>query len=134
MDGLRDATSELRGQLESAQSELGEAERGVSGLSTEKESIQMSIKLVNTRIDTVDKEIIRTQEKLNTLQKEGEEARLKLGQLSNDKKGCDKEVPILQARLLALSREEEALQERYVEYTIVRHIRVTCVYICRVYV
>ena len=112
LDGLRDATSELRGQLESAQSELGEAERGVSGLSTEKESIQMSIKLVNTRIDTVDKEVIRTQEKLNTLQKEGDEARLKLGQLGNEKKGCDKEVSLLQARLLALSREEETLQER----------------------
>ena len=62
--GLREATQELRTKLESAQEEVAAAERGVSGLQTEKEAVLTSMSLIRSRMEAMEKATTVAEEKV----------------------------------------------------------------------
>ena len=123
MKGLRDATESLRGDLEEAQVKLADAERGISTLQTEKETVSTSMQLLNDRAENASKAIQAseekkkkimvdrnsTQEKISALTKESNEKQSKISQLQKDIDAYEKEEIDLQKKLrLAVANAEEA--------------------------
>jgi len=123
MKGLRDATEGLRGDLEEAQVKLADAERGISSLQTEKETVSTSMQLLNDRAENASKTIQAseekkkiimvdrhsTQDKISALKKESNEKQSKITQLQKDIDTHEKEEIDLQKKLrLAVANAEEA--------------------------
>ena len=123
MKGLRDATESLRGDLEEAQVKLADAERGISSLQTEKETVSTSMQLLNDRAENAAKTIqtsedkkkkiivdrTATQEKISALKKESADKQSKVTQLQKEIDTREKEEIDLQKKLrVAVSNAEEA--------------------------
>ena len=120
MSGLQEATSELRLQLESAQVELADAERGVSGLQTEKESVQTSIQLVQSRVQGAAKAIAAAEEKIAAFTEQRAAMLTRMQQNNAEKRGVEGKDVELRAQIESLTAKELKLQSRY-------H-KMTCVY------
>lgn len=67
MEGLQEATAELRQSLEAAQGKLMVQEKAVASLQTEKESVETAVTLLQTRAATAAKNKAATEEKLAKL-------------------------------------------------------------------
>lgn len=107
MKGLRDATESLRGELEEAQVKLADAERGISSLQTEKETVSTSMQLLNNRAENASKSIVASEEKKNKINVERTQTRDKISSLK--KESSEKQSKITELRKEIDSREKEEI-------------------------
>lgn len=110
--GMQEATQELRAQLETAQISLADAERGVAGLQTEKETICTSIQLVNSRKDSAIKNLALTEEKVSKCVNERAELQNKVAEAMRIKKAAEATSQKLQSRIKTLQQQELQIQSR----------------------
>lgn len=98
MEGLQEATKELRASLEVSQSKLADAERAIASLQIEKESVSMSIKLLQSRAENATKSIAALEEKVSKANSERSVTQLKIT-------GAGKEKADIEAKIVAIQRE-----------------------------
>lgn len=113
MDGLREATKELRDKLEGSQVELAAAERAVSGLSTEKEAVAMGQKLIRGRVETVRKNTEEAESRLTQIAQEKVAHNKSLLERDQEKKQLEKRRVGVQSNIQSASDDEIKAQERY---------------------
>ena len=118
MDNLRESTKELRDKLEVSQAELADAERAVSGLSTEKETVAMAQKLIHSRLENTLKGIATAEEKLASAAADKKAAQETLVALEQEKA----ELEARRKEILSEGRDdgdaEATVQEKYYSFTI----------------
>ena len=112
MSGLQEATKELRVQLEGAQIELANAERGVAGFQTEKEAVAMSAQLVHTRVESAAKALSSAQEKIAKLQEERVNLQQKVQSVAQSTRANEQKVTAVTSDIDALKQRETKLQTR----------------------
>jgi chromosome segregation ATPase len=113
IDGLREATQDLRNQLEDKQAELAEAERSVSGLSTEKETIEMSKTLLMNRVQTARERVSSLEQKLVMVSEEKTKAEEKIIERRNETKKLKKEETNLTSAVENTITQESQLEAGY---------------------
>ena len=106
VDSLRESTEDLRRSLETSQGNLAAAEKAVAGLQTEKESVQMSINLLQSRSEKAIQELSSCEEKLSKLAVE---------KSSLDIRAADMEKQLQGEIQSNIDAYEKALQEGEVE-------------------
>jgi uncharacterized protein (DUF3084 family) len=112
MAGMQDATRELRSHLEVAQINLADAERGISGLQTEKETICTSMQLASTRKDTANKNMLAAETKLTNCAEEHANLQGKVVELNVSKRAAESNAQKLQLKLKSLQQQELQIQSR----------------------
>ena len=103
MAGLQEATQPLREKLEVVQISLGEAEKNVA-------SIQSNKEVINTRIQLTQNRLLTATNSMNSVNE-------KLQSLESEKKSMEDQLNILQKRGTGLTREIKELDEKYVRLT-----------------
>ena len=110
MAGMREATTELRAQLEGAQEQLADAERDIAAFQTDKETVSTAIDLVKSRAANATVQLQKLTAKREKIVQEREEAAQRVNVAGEEKGALEREVQELEIRLLALEDEEGALQ------------------------
>lgn len=119
MDGLRDATKDLRDKLEATQIELGDAERGVSGQQTEKETVQLNINIINERVENINKNLAQSREKLSAIEVDKKAMAQSITDKEKEKVVLAKQIGENQASLAKVAADEVEAEEKWVRCILV---------------
>jgi structural maintenance of chromosome 4 len=111
MEGLQEATKELRARLEAVQTDLVVQEKAVSTIQTEKESVETSVKLLQARANAATKSMSATEDKLAKLRADMESTDAKIVALDGEERiALESNIASTEAATVALANEEASLQ------------------------
>lgn len=112
MDSLKETTLGLRADLETAQTNLTEAERGIASLQTEKDSLSTSIELINSRVKKATDNHGKLVKKRGELLEERKTTESKLKSVDNDRRSIVEKIAELETSITECAEEEATLQAR----------------------
>lgn len=111
MEGLQEATQELRQKLEVAQGQLMVQEKAVASLQTEKESVETTVTLLQARATNAAKSRAATEEKLAKLRTDQQALSTKAGEMDGPQRAAlTKSVAAAEQAIAACTEEEQRLQ------------------------
>lgn len=114
MNGMQEATKPLRETLEGKLVELGVAEKAVSSFQTDKETVQTSLQILESRASTATRNISSSQEKLVTLAKEKASLIEKVADISTRKNAATARIDSLSKSIShSVQVEEPKLSSGY---------------------
>lgn len=113
MEGLQDATKELRAKLEVTQAELAVAEKSVSSLQIEKESVTTAIALIHSRAEKAKLAAQSCKDRLVQLSAEKKQAQEEVKALQGERMhGLEKEVKDLEKLIAKCELDEKNIQQQ----------------------
>lgn len=112
MEGLQEATAELRVSLEAAQAKLMVQEKAVASLQTEKESVETAVTLLQTRANTAAKNRATAEERLQKLRADHQALSASVKELDGHRRASlTKSVTAAEQAIAVTTAEESRLQE-----------------------
>ena len=112
MEGLKEATAELRTELEVAQTGLTEAERGIASLQTESDTVRTSSDLIKKRVHKATNAVEKLKKKLVEVKEEQDATNVNVKNAETDHASLKAEIEQLEATVHMLSEDETSLQSR----------------------
>jgi chromosome segregation ATPase len=102
---------ELRAQLETANDRMFSAERSISSLRTEKETVSTQLQLAKKRVDDAAKQIKCSEDKQTKNKTDSAQANARLASIEKEKAAAARQVVELEALLVDCDAEEQRLRD-----------------------
>ena len=116
MGTLQESTAGLRAEMETRQSRLAMAEKGILEVQSQKDDALVAIQLVHSRVEKANSEIAALQQRLLAVASEKEESQARFNEIQSLLVGSfEKEEKVLRQRLVTLDNEEKGLQRELKE-------------------